>query len=80
MQRTADLCEYPDVLKELTFILYAKRTLRQKVFERLGHSMPQTLEAYKRYIASRPHGGTFGAYNVICAYLEVREEGEALTQ
>ena len=78
--RTPDLCYFPDVLKELSYILYAKRLLRQKIFQRLGLSMPLTLEAYKRYIARRPNGGIFGAYEVIYAYLEVREEETGLDQ
>jgi len=80
VRRTADLCDYPDVLKELSYILYANQSLRQKVFGRLGHAMPQTLEEYKRHISSRQNGGTFGAYNVIYAYLEVREAEKTLAQ
>ncbi len=80
VRRTADLCDYPDVLKELSYILYAKQSLREKVFGHLGRTMPQNLVAYKRYIASRPNGGTFGAYNVIYAYLEIREEEKTLAQ
>jgi hypothetical protein len=76
-QRSPNHCDYPDVLKELAYILYARRPLREQIFARLGVATPSTLEVYKKYIAKRQDGGIFGAYNVIHAYLEVREE-EAL--
>jgi hypothetical protein len=78
VRRSPDLCDYPDVLKELAYILYAKQSLREKVFGRLGLPMPRSLEHYKRFIARRLNGRIFGAYDVIYAYLEVREEEEVL--
>jgi len=77
--RSPDLCDYLDVLKELAYILYANLSLCQKVFVRLRHEILSTLEHYKRYIASRQNGSIFGAYNMIHAYLEIREE-ESLAQ
>lgn len=45
-RQSPDQCEYPDVLKELTYIIYQDASLRQSVFEKLGHSMPSNLNAY----------------------------------
>lgn len=77
-QRSADLCDYPDVLKELLYILYHNESLRKKVFSKLGHSTPSSLSLYKRYISKMQCIGILGAYNVIDAYLDVREGGELL--
>jgi hypothetical protein len=74
-KQNPDLCEYPDVLKELTYILYQDLSLRERIFARLGVASPANLHQYKRYIAKRD-GGSLGIYKVICAYLDVREVEE----
>jgi hypothetical protein len=76
-QQTSDLCEYPDVLKELVYILYQDEALREKIFAKLGAAGPSGLSLYQRFIGKRRHGGIFGAYEVVNAYLELRELGEA---
>lgn len=73
--RSATLCDYPDVLKEVVYLLYENQSLRQEIFARLGDTMPPTLQCYQRYISVKK-GGTLGAYNVINAYLDIREEGD----
>ena len=75
-QQTSDLCEYPDVLKELVFILYQDEVSREKIFSRLGVAGPSSLSLYQRFIGKRRHGGIFGAYEVVNAFLELRESGE----
>jgi hypothetical protein len=32
-----ELCDYPDLLKELTYILYQKQTIRNAIFNTLAH-------------------------------------------
>ena len=71
-------CDYPDVLKELAYIIYQDMPLRQSVFAKLGHSMPSNLDDYRKFITGRQSGGIFGVYEVIFAYIGVREEGTTL--
>jgi hypothetical protein len=66
-----------DVLKEIMYVLYQDRSLREKIFARLGVAPPMTLYNYKRYITKVQDGGTLGVYNVLSAYLDVREVGES---
>jgi hypothetical protein len=73
-RQSPDQCDYPDVLKELTYIIYQDVSLRQRVFAKLGHSMPSNLNEYKRFITKESEG-IFGVYEVIFAYIDVREEG-----
>jgi hypothetical protein len=70
-----ELCEYPDVLRELAYILYQDQSLRKQIFTKLGVAPPSSLYMYKRFIAKRREG-IFWAYEVINAYLELRESGE----
>lgn len=74
-----DDCEYPDVLKELAYILYQDDPLRRKIFSKLGISEPLTLQLYQRFIGKRQQDGILGAYEVVNAYLEMRESGELET-
>ncbi len=76
-KQTPDHCEYPDVLKELVYILYQEEVLRKKIFTRLGVAEPSSLSLYQRFIGKRRHGGIYGAYEVVNAFLELRESGEA---
>jgi hypothetical protein len=73
-RQTPALCEYPDVLKELAYILFQDQSLREKVFAKLDHPPPSTMSLYKRYIVKPQDGGILGTYNAINAYLDVREE------
>jgi hypothetical protein len=50
-KQAPDVCEYPDILKELLYILYQDQLLRGKIFARLGVAPPLTLYNYKKYIA-----------------------------
>lgn len=72
-KHSADLCDYPDVLKELVYILYQDPSLREKIFESLGVASPSSLYRYKMYITKVQAGGLLGAYKVVSAYLDVRE-------
>ena len=74
-RQSPDQCDYPDVLKELTYIIYQDASLRQSVFAKLGHSVPSNLNEYTQFITGRQSGGIFGVYEVIFAYIDVREEG-----
>lgn len=76
MKQTSDHCEYPDVLKELVYILYQDEILRKKIFTRLGVAEPSSLSLYQRFIGKK-HGGIYGAYEVVNVFLELRESGEA---
>ena len=71
-RQSHELCEYPDALKELTYILYRDQSLREKVFFKLGVSPPTTLHQYKQYITKMQAGGILGVYKVIDAYLDIR--------
>jgi hypothetical protein len=77
-RQSPEFCDYPDVLKELAYIVYQDRSLREKVFGKLGGSAPSTLYQYKRYITKPRNGGILGTYDVINAYLDVREEEGSL--
>ena len=48
-----DDCDYPDVLKELVYILYQNKSLRGKIFSKLGVSEPSSLPMYQRFIGKR---------------------------
>jgi hypothetical protein len=71
---TPELCDYPDALKEVVYILYRDSSLREKVFAKLGVLAPANLYLYKRYITKLSDGGLLGVYKVVDAYLRVREE------
>lgn len=75
-KQTADLCEYPDVLKELAYVLYQDRSLRERIFTRLGVTSPSTLYKYKQFVG-KGYGGSLGVYKVICAYLDIHELEES---
>lgn len=75
-EKSADLCEYPDVLKELVYILYQDQFRRKKIFTKLGVSPPPTLYLYQRFIGKSKKDGILGAYEVVNAYLELQESGE----
>ena len=68
-----DLCDNPDILKELTYIVYQDVTVRNAVFARLNESVPTTLTSYWRFIGKKRVGGLLGVYEVLAAYLELRE-------
>jgi len=63
------------VLKELVYILYQDEDLRTKIFTKLGVARPSSLTLYQRFIGKRQHDGIYGAYEVVNAYLELRESG-----
>jgi hypothetical protein len=73
-----ELCEYPDALKELTYIVYQDNALRNSVFTRLHHVMPATLASYWRFLGKKQASGLFGVYEVLAAYLDVRESIDSI--
>jgi hypothetical protein len=45
-----ELCDYPDMLKELAYIIFHSEAHRNVVFARLGHATPTTVVSYWRFI------------------------------
>jgi hypothetical protein len=74
-RQSHDMCQYPDAMKELTYILYHDQLLRKKIFSKFGVSPPTTLNDYKQYITKIQVGGIFGVYKVIDTYLDIRLSG-----
>ena len=70
-----DLCEYPDILKELAFIIYHEATLRAAVFAALGVSTPLTMQSYKFFLRKLRPGGILGLYDVLFTCLHLRDQG-----
>jgi len=75
---TPDLCDYPDALKELAFIIYKQRPLREKVFAKLGLTAPSHVHHYKQCLAAAEDGRLPAIYKIIDAYLRVQEEDALL--
>jgi hypothetical protein len=77
VQYTGESCDYPDVLKELSYILYKDEATRNAVFARLGAPVPTTVVSYKNFIGKRCSGGLplLGLYGVLAMYLELRDAG-----
>ena len=71
----AELCDYPDLLKELTYIVYQNQAIRNAIFATLGHPPPSTLVTYWRFLGKRHAGGLLGVYAVLDAYLGLRAAG-----
>jgi hypothetical protein len=68
-----EFCDYPDVLKELTYVIYQNKRAREAVFVKLGHPVPTTLTLYWRFLGKRRGGDLLGLYEVLVAYLDVKE-------
>jgi hypothetical protein len=78
-KKSSSLCDYPHIIKELAYILYQDPIILAKVFERLEVSQPSTPSGYETFLTRRPGGEeTFGIYEVVGAYFEIREEEEYL--
>jgi hypothetical protein len=73
--QSTELCDYPDLLKELTYILYQKQTIRNAIFNTLAHPPPTTLVTYWRFLGKKQAGGLLGVYEVLDAYLDLRAAG-----
>jgi hypothetical protein len=73
-KQSPKMCEYPDALKELVYIIYENRTLRQKVFAKLGIPEPSCLYRYKQCVTAADEGQLPAVYKIIDAYLRIREE------
>jgi hypothetical protein len=73
-----ELCEYPDVLKELTYVLYQNQALRNAIFAKLGQSVPTSLVSYWRFIGKQGKSGLLGVYEVLAAYLDLNEVDHAV--
>lgn len=65
-------CRFPDKLKELAYIIYNDQDTRRAVFGRLGRPVPLIIDSYKLYISRRVAGGLLGVYEVLNAYIDVR--------
>jgi hypothetical protein len=72
---TGEFCDYPDVLKELSFVLYHDGDIKAAIFTRLGAPIPDTITTYKRFMGKKWRGGLLGLYEVLVAYLDLKEEG-----
>jgi hypothetical protein len=72
---TGSFCEYPDVLKELLYVLFKEEKVKTAVFKRLGCPVPDTLQSYKRFVGKRCASGLLGLFEVFAAYLDLREGG-----
>jgi hypothetical protein len=70
-----ELCDYPDLLKELVYILFHSEVRRNAIFARLGHSAPTTIVSYWRFIGKKQASGLLGVYEVLSAFLDLREAG-----
>ena len=70
---TGEFCDYAGILKELTYTIYRKQEIRNAIFDKLGHSTPSTVASYRRFIAKKRAGGLLGVYEVLDAYLELRQ-------
>jgi hypothetical protein len=68
-----EYCDYPDVLKELTYVVYQNKETREAIFAKLGHPTPATLTSYWRFIGKTYSGGLLGLYEVLATYLDLRE-------
>jgi hypothetical protein len=77
-KQTPKMCEYPDALKELVYIIYEDRALRQKVFAKLGIPEPSHLHRYKQYVTAAEEGQLPAVYKIIDAYLRAREEERSI--
>jgi hypothetical protein len=77
-KQTPRMCEYPDALKELVYIIYENRALRRKVFAKLGVPEPTLLHRYMQCITAVGDGQLPAVYKIIDACLRVREEGELI--
>jgi hypothetical protein len=69
------MCEYPDALKELVYIIYENRALRRKVFAKLGAPEPTLVHRYMQYITAVGDGQLPAFYKIIDACLRVRGQG-----
>ena len=69
---TGDQCDFPDILKELAFLIYQDPQTREAVFAKINHATPVTVALYWRFIGALHEGRLLGVYKVIAAYLEIR--------
>ena len=60
----------------MTYIVYQNRRAREAIFARLDHPAPTTLISYWRFLGKRRAGGLLGLYEVLAAYLDMRETGD----
>ncbi|KAL6297748.1 hypothetical protein BKA93DRAFT_831284 [Sparassis latifolia] len=74
---TALYCDYPDALKDLSYMIYKDESAKSAVFERLGQPAPTTVALYKNFICTRTDSGLLGLYELLFAYVEWRESGRA---
>lgn len=70
-----EFCDYTDILKKLAYTVYRKQEIRKAIFDKLGHSTPSTVASYRRFVGKKSAGGLLGVYQVLDAYLDLREAG-----
>jgi hypothetical protein len=57
-------CEYSDILKQLTYLVYKDEKMRDYILGELGQH-PLSLSAYWRFISERYRGGILGLYLIL---------------
>jgi hypothetical protein len=69
------LCKFPDVLKELTWIIFQDKEALRAIFSILRRSVPVSVDGYKRYLGQCSENGILGVHEVLHAYTVVRGQG-----
>ena len=70
-----EFCDYADNLKKLAYTVYRKQEIRNAIFDKLGRSTPSTVASYRRFVGKKSAEGLLGVYQVLDAYLDLREAG-----
>jgi hypothetical protein len=65
-------CEFPDALKEYSFLVWKDVEVRRQVFERLGAEEPATLVKYAVCLGKATDGGSLGVYAILATYYKLR--------
>jgi hypothetical protein len=76
--RGSNQCEFPDLLKELAFLVYVDSTqIRDAVFFKLGVSCPSTIGQYAIWLGrtSSVPGSVVNIVEVLAAYWALRKDG-----
>lgn len=72
------MCKFPDVLKELAWIVFQDKEALRAIFCILHRSVPVNVDSYKRYLGQCNENGVLGVYEVLHAYTVVRDRGQRL--
>ena len=71
--RGSDRCQFPDALKEFSYILWEDVQTRLEVFNTLGEQVPTSLQSYTGYLSTLTEGGTLGLFAVLSAYWDIQQ-------